>query len=474
MTRGTEAVRELPPETLVPREELEKARQRAARRQGTTRGGPSVKPAPFVPRQPSDYLVAVYACRSHETTPEDLQPPGSPNATTHGLLTYSLVDILTKSAESTAELSYRELVQRLQAQYAGRPQGSPTPLVEGRGQDRIVLGTEQRVRSALLLTRDGDGYKVNAGDLYGLTPGSILAVDSTTGPNRKPKLLSHVRVRATRPFDATVEPCVYEGSALVSDLASFSPCRPVFIDYGPRRLKVAIQVPGVQEAARHQLHRAIHPLADEKVGLVGLVDDPRQADWLVRLEQGRLELLEASGNRAPFPLPSSDDPTLSEALRQNLEKIYRARTLVALAGRFEGERYRGGSEMDIDVEVLRHKDRSSPGEVLPAPAGGWVFRPGDLISFRVHNKSLSMRMDVTLLIVGSDLKIRAFYPRPDEVGKSLNSGEMLTTPPPPGEISDEPPFGPESLVVLAAPACNPPMDFTPLAQDGLPPARAAD
>ena len=205
-----------------------------------------------------------------------------------------------------------------------------------------------------------------------------------------------------------------------------------------------------------------------------LVEDPRQADWLVRLEQGRVELLESSGNRAPFPLPPADNPALGEVLRQNLEKIYRARTLVALAGRFEGERYRGGSEMDIDVEVLRHKDRSSPGEVLPAPAGGWVFRPGDLISFRVHNKSLSMRMDVTLLIVGSDFKIHAFYPRPDEVGKSLNPGEMLTTPPPPGEISDEPPFGPETLVVLAAPACNPPTDFTPLAQDGLPLARAAD
>ena len=114
MTRGTEVVRELPPETLVPREELEKARQRAARRQGTTCGGPSAKPVPFVPPQPSDYLVAVYACRSHETTPESPQPPGSPNAKTQGLLTYSVVDILTKSAESTAKLSYRELVQRLQ------------------------------------------------------------------------------------------------------------------------------------------------------------------------------------------------------------------------------------------------------------------------------------------------------------------------------------------------------------------------
>ena len=128
-------------------------------------------------------------------------------------------------------------------------------------------------------------------------------MESTTRVNRRPQRLGHVRVQTTSPFDATVEPCAYEGSALVSDLAPFSACRPVLIDYGPRRLKVAIQVPGVQEAARHQLHRAIQPLADGKIGLVDLVDDPRQADWLVRLEQGRVELLESSGNRAPFPLP---------------------------------------------------------------------------------------------------------------------------------------------------------------------------
>src|SRR5205823_4959869 len=75
MTRGTEVVREVPPELLVPRDELDEARRRAARRQDGTRGGPSAKPTPFVPRQSSDYLAAVYACRPHETTPETRQPP---------------------------------------------------------------------------------------------------------------------------------------------------------------------------------------------------------------------------------------------------------------------------------------------------------------------------------------------------------------------------------------------------------------
>ncbi len=194
----------------------------------------------------------------------------------------------------------------------------------------------------------------------------------------------------------------------------------------------------------------------------------------MRLDQGKLVLVEASGNRAPFSLPSPESPALGEALRQSLEKIYRARNLVAVSSRFESERTRGASAVDVEVQVLRHKDQSDPGKMLPAPADGWVFRPGDLISFRVQNKSPSMRVDVTMLVVGSDFEIHPFYPQPGELGQNLAPGETLTTPPPWGEISNDPPFGPENLVVIAAPANNPPADFTALSQGGLALARGAD
>jgi hypothetical protein len=468
MTRGSEIVREVQPQgLLVPPEELENARRRAAARPARTRGGPPAKPIPFVPRQPSDYLVALFACRPNERAPESLQPPDSPNGRFHGLLTYSLVEILTRSATSKAPLTYRELARRLQVRYAARPRGSPTPLVEGRGQDRIVLGTEQPLRSPMLLTRDRDGYHVDAGDLHGLTPGSVLAVDSPAGAAEEPRLLGHVRVSATSPFDATVEPCAYEGSALVSDLAPLSTCRPVFIDYGLRRFRVAVQAPEDGEGRRRRLRDAVQPLAAAQGGLVELVEDPRQADWLLRSDRGRVELIEASGNRPPFPLPAPDDPAIGQALRQRLERVYRARNLVALASRFEGERSRGSSEVDVEVVVLRHKEPKDPGEPLPAPADGRVFRPGDLISFRVQNKSPTMRVDVTLLIVGSDFRIHSFYPQQGDPGQSLDPGEALTTLPP-GGIDDKPPFGPECLVVIAAPASNLPVEFTALAQEGLP------
>jgi hypothetical protein len=477
MTRGTEIVRELPPESLVPREELTRARQRASQRQGGTGGGSRTEPTSFVPQESSDNLVAVYACRPTEVTPECLEPPESPHATYHGLLTYSLVNVLTESADAKAPPTYRELVRRLQVQYAGRPQGSPTPLVEGKGQDRIVLGTQEVVRSPLVLTRYQDGYKVNAGDLYGLTPGSILAVDSTSarGADGKPRLLGHVQVLEAGPFDATVEPCAYEETPLVKDLAPFSTCRVVLIDYALRqRYKVAIVAPGAEEASRQKVRKALEPLADPKAGLVELVEVPQRPDWIVRFDKGKLELVQAGGNGVPFALPAPDSPALGEALRRSMEKIYRACNLVAVSSRFESERVRGASAVDVEVEVLRHKNQADPGEVFPVPAGGWVFRTGDLISFRLRNKSQAMKVDVTLLVVGSDFEINAFYPTKNELGQSLDPGQSFDTPSPWGKISKDPPFGPEHLVVIATPASNPPVDFTALAQGGLALARDAD
>ncbi len=78
MTRGTEVVRELPPEDARAAGRAGQGQDRAAARGERTRGGPSEEPASFVPRQPSDYLVAIYACRPQETTPESLQPPDCP------------------------------------------------------------------------------------------------------------------------------------------------------------------------------------------------------------------------------------------------------------------------------------------------------------------------------------------------------------------------------------------------------------
>ena len=474
MVRQGEIVREMPPGKLVPEAELERARQRAARQREKTRGLPGEKPAPFVPQAPSDYLVAVYACRENETTPESRQPADSPHAEYHGLLTYSLADILTKSAGSRAPLTYRELVQRLQARYAARPHGAPTPLIEGKGQDLVVLGTEQPSRPRLLLGRENDTYKVNAGDLYGLTTGSVLEVYAPAGTDKEPKLLGHVRVETVEPFEATVVPCAYDKSPLVKDLPALCACQPVLLNYGLRRFKVAVLAVDGQPSLRQQVVKALEPLAAARDGLVEVVEDVGRAEWLVRVEKGRAQLVEASGNRAPFALPEPLSPHLAGALRQNLERIFRARNLIEVSRRFEEQRYGENAAVDVEIEVLKHKSQMAPGEVVDRPPNGWRFRAGDSISFRITNKSRLLALDVTLLIVGSDFAISPFYPQlaKGEIAKSVKPGQSIDTPPPPGEIGE--PLGPECLVVVAVPARNPPVDFLALAQDGLAQAQLAD
>jgi hypothetical protein len=237
---------------------------------------------------------------------------------------------------------------------------------------------------------------------------------------------------------------------------------------------VAVQIPDGQDGIRKLISKALVQLAAEKDKLIVVVEDIRQAEWLSRLEDGKPHLIEASGNRASFTLAVPDNPKLSEVIRGNLERVFRARNLIALSQRFEEQRYRDTASVDVDVEVLRHEDKKSPGEVWPMPAGGWIFRPGDLISFRLKNKSKSLTVDVTLLIVASDFEIQPFYPKKGELAKSLKPGDSIDTPLPPGEISNEPPFGPECLIVIAVPPSNHPVDFSALAQDGLIKARAAD
>jgi hypothetical protein len=252
----------------------------------------------------------------------------------------------------------------------------------------------------------------------------------------------------------------------------------VYLNYGLRRFKLAIQASPDQSAAVKPLQAALEPFTDSKGGLIELVADPKKAEWLVQLAEGKLELMEASANRTPFVLASPDSAELAASLRDKLERIYRARNLMSLASRFESERDRGAGALDLEVEVLSHESASKAdrGQVMPPAPGGWVFHPGDFISFRVTNKTPSTRLDITLLVVGSDLEIQAYYPqlRKGELGESLEPGKSLDTPWPWGEISPNPPFGPECLVVLAAPASNPPVDFTVLTQRGLSQARGAD
>jgi hypothetical protein len=455
MTRGSEVVRELPPDTLVPTRALDEARRRASGRAGKKRSG-------LLPPRPDEHLVALYACYPDERTPECRLPADSPTAKWQGLLTYTLCEVLTQAPE---RLTYRELAQRIQIQYARRPTGRQTPFVEGIGQKREVLGTKEwPERSGLLLRKKGDRYRVNQGDLHGLTRGSVLAVYPPGGAARTEKPLGHVRLTATAPVEADVEPCPYAGTPARAELPDLGDCRLVYFDYGARRFRLAVDLP--EGERRRAVLEALRRLNEPKDGPVELVQDLARAEWVIRQDKAGLALVDAAAAGTRFALPDSGGARLRRELDRCLMRIYRAQNLLQVAARADSGLVRGKSGFRVEVEVLRHRGKDDPGEVVAPTDGQRLLRKGERVSYRVRNRN-RFAVDVTLLIVGPDLTIAPFYPRPDEQGENrVAPGGTLVTPPPLGEVQE--PFGVEHLVLIAAKSRTPPFDFTCLARERSP------
>ena len=98
----------------------------------------------------------------------------------------------------------------------------------------------------------------------------------------------------------------------------------------------------------------------------------------------------------------------------------------------------GESPVNVHVEVLGHKSEKAPGTPLSASAGKLILKEGEFVSYRIRNNS-TFKVDVTLLIVGSDYEIRQYFPEPGEVAKaSLDKGGKFDTPPPHGRVGGSP------------------------------------
>ena len=458
ITRGSEVPRELEPGFLVPAKQLEAAQKAAAAR--------PAKPVPDSPAAgmrldaANKHLVALFACRSTETTPELLSP------TPRGLLTSTVCEVLTQATEA---LTYRELVQRVQVRYAKRRQGAPSPAVEGISQDREILGTKQwPSRSVVVLTRDGEQYKLNAGQLHGVTAGTILAASGPAGTADARKRLGFVKVTEVGMADSAVELCEFEKTPAPKSLPDLCPCEPVFVDYGARRFKIGVDLaPG---AARNRALAVLKDMADPTTGSVEVADKLSAAEWVIFHDPKGYVLSDASRARFRFALADPTDRDFREKLNDLLERVYRARNLLAVASLSNAEIERGGSAVRVEVQLLRHATKGAPGVPIDAKNGTLTLTAGEGVSYRVTNKS-DFSVDVSLLIVGTDLAITPFFPRKSEAGKqTIAAGGTFNTSV--GKVN--PPFGPEQMVLIAVRTQKDAADFTVLAQEGLEQRRGGD
>lgn len=482
VTGANETFREVPAEELVPDAALKEAARKAQQRGETTRGTDK-KSSPFaLPRFAPD-LAVIYASQSTEPTVELKLPRGSEDAKPFGLLTYTLVQALRQSAEP---LTYRELVQRIQARYVGMGRYFPTPLVEGKDQDREFLGQrEWPGRSRIRVKKGGEAQErmVNAGAIHGLTAGSILAVYPPLGEARGKTPLGHARVTRLGALDAYIEPCAYAGLDAPKELPIGGRCEVVFTAYANRRLRVALDESANRgkTTLAEQWRRLRQELdkQDKKThSLIQFIQEPADAEWLVRDAGGQVVLVSAAalagGKGAPQMKsfgPAPLDDLLGEWLLDNLSTIARARNLLALATAASTERGDPDNSTNVKIELVRYRAKQ-PGafDMVEWSSGGRELHKGDKISFRITNSG-RYAADVTLLFVDSAYGIAAVFPERGTSGDNrLRPGKSLLTP---RVTVNAQTTGLEHVVMIAVKTQTEeqPVDFSFLAQPNLQQAR---
>ena len=400
---GDEVERRVPPDTIIPREALLMAEKRAAQTPPREATGPE----PVISGD-LRHIVALYAAQPEQPTIELPLPRDADDPQTYGLLTYTLNKVLTQAG---SRLTYRELAEKIQAEYVQSGRGTPTPLLEGADGDREVLGLAVwpgRSRISLAI-KEGE-WQLNAGELQGLTVGSILRVFPPAGAVNADKPLGHVRVKKLSGLQAGVEPCEYGDLPAPVKLPAGARCELAYLDCSLHKLRVAsdIQSKETQQLAASTLRRLA-----EKDSLLESAE-LKNADWVLRESQAQLYLEPRSGldGNDPTLAPRFGpvDANLGPWLDEHLHRIARGQSLLRLARTTPSDRPAGG-ELDLAVELLRLRDKNDKeGEPVAWQRQGITFQPGEILACRLKNKGTAP-VDATLLFVDAGFGIKAVFPR---------------------------------------------------------------
>lgn len=351
-------------------------------------------------------LAAFYAAQPFQTAPELPLPKGVEpvRENYYGMLSWTLIQILRDSPSS---LSYRELEQVMIARYRSiRGTREPIPFAEG-DTDGEVLGFRQwpsRSRVLLQVVKDKP-LRVSAGQLAGLTPGTILAVypplvdvDLSTGlkRNRDPKkLLGYLKV-AEKPsaYDAEVLPIDYAPpngqnqqpnvpAPKREDLDDQCRCEVVARDYGEMRVKMLLPSDAMAKAAFDAIDKEVRdmivPVNEEAAAeWVLKVVDPKTAAIEYGLKEGLIEnhllLVRANGfeidpakqaaladqlskvgkaaaRQVYGAYPVSDFKRLTADLERDIQKLFKWQNIWRVSAGISGER--GGNSLGVTLEVRR-------------------------------------------------------------------------------------------------------------------------
>lgn len=486
---GSEVTRHIDPDVLIPKIELERARRTGEKR--TTQIAEKRRGDGADLPKDGRGIVAFYAAQPDEEEPEMPLPRHEDQQKWYGLLSHTIAEVLQ---QSKSPLTYRELSHQVHQRYIQIGRLSwPTPMMEGTNLEREILGQKDwPERPQYAVTRNAAGaLTLNAGLIHGWTKGSILEVFPPAGAANAEQSLGHVRIDKVRSLECMVVPCEYADSPKPENVEDGSRVRIVYQDFGELRLHVAVDGYDIDEnpLAKERselLAKILADLSDADGSLVLFEPDVAKADWLVRSGADDVFLVPASGHSSPARQPNAPDVSaqsqvpsprygpgkidnhLTYWLASQFQRIARVSNLKRMVntGGADGTT---GEAVNIAVEIEHVEGDEADREDTTIDTGITAVHEKDIVRFRVHNRG-TVQVDVTLLYIDSDFGITALLPRERttdtnriDPGKSLASEKHEIT-----AASDLEHI--IAIAVLTEPQ-KPRMEFTCLAQEGLPRSR---
>jgi hypothetical protein len=373
---------------------------------------------------------------------------------------------------------------------------APTPMCEGGGVNRAILGQQVWARRpALLLGQpvngtNGTRWLLRAGNLDGIAPSSILEVFPPAGAERADVPVGFVKVVSVASTTAEVEPVAF-GEMPAPAAERLAPASRAQIARRPidaGTVKIALQVRARARAtdrgavvyrlaapreAPEPLAAALADLASSTRGFATTTQTAEEADWFLRIQNQVATLVPASGwsttrgvgiedaanptGQPVYRIGRLNDPSLRDTLRARVESLWQVKHLMAMAAMASRD-----PDLSLPISMIRHDQRDAAATVI---AGGRVpvVPIGAEISFQFHNESRSS-VDVTILNVDANYGIQLVYPAPGVADNRLAPREKRDT----IRFKVGGPPGREHLIAVAVRANGPQVILSQFVQPPLP------
>lgn len=377
-----------------------------------SRGGTrDIGPSGWLPM--SDRYVLIAGCSAEEKASDSVKEDGS--EINHGALTYFLCKELRSVQSGT---TYRDIFQRVSIEVT-KNKSTQHPQLEG-ARDREFFNVHdiKPMRFVSIGDRKDNKVILNAGAAHGITQESEWAIypEATKQIDKKTPKLGKVKITAVHAVTSDAE-ILQENPVGVITVGSRATeeahC------YGNMLLKVNIQVPTDYDAAKEKL---IEQIQESK--LLRFAQEGETADLMVYIIASRTEVssdapvpqlgvvnqptwvVVGSNGQVIMPTRPVNEVGATIKLRENLEKIVRCKSLLAL------ERdTKSLLNNKVKLTLKRQADDGSWVEAQPDDNSGQiVFEDGDRLVLEVENLH-NDPIYIYILDLGLAYGVDQIYPR---------------------------------------------------------------